>query len=136
MAPGEPIVYGINEAGSERDDAPNAHFPGSRVGQKLNLLHRLAQVIEHGRATRKQGPTAISRSDTLGRAVEQTHADRAFQIGDRSGNGGLSRVQQHRCLIHAASLYDGHENMQVVQSHATSDSIAQLHWLHITGWRY
>jgi hypothetical protein len=45
-------------------------------------------------------------------------------------------IQKRSCLAHAASLYDGHENVKVVQFHPTSDAIAQLHGGHPSQDRY
>ena len=42
MAPGEPIDDGGNEAHGPKGVASNPHFPGRRVGEKLDVLHRLA----------------------------------------------------------------------------------------------
>jgi hypothetical protein len=44
-----------------------------------------------------------------------------------AGNGGLPGVQEHCCLVHAAGLNDGHQDVKVVQLHPTSDTIAHLH---------
>src|SRR5262245_53184928 len=60
-------------------------------------------------------------------AVEQAHAERAFQFGNRAGDGGLYGVQALRCFPHAALLHDGHENVEVLQLDRSSDAIVELH---------
>ena len=99
------------------------------VGSARNSMFftRLAQVIEHGRSAIEQGATVLGRLDALRVAVEQTHANGPFQFRDRSGNGGLGRIEERGRLAHAAGLHDGHQDMEVVQLHPASDAIAQLH---------
>jgi hypothetical protein len=87
----------------------------------------LAQVIEHSRSTIEQSATVLGRLDPPGRAVDQTHANGVLQFGNRSGDGGLPGVQERCRLIHAASLHNSHEDVQVVQLHPASDTIAHLH---------
>ena len=75
----------------------------------------------------EQRAAVLGRLDTLRIAVEKAHADRVFQVRDRSGNGGLSGVQERGRLAHAAGLHHGHQHVEVVQLHPTSDAIAHLH---------
>ena len=75
IAPGKPIDDGGNKARCQEGIAPNSHFPSRRVGEKLDVLHRLAQVIEHGHSTIEQRATVRGRLYALWAAVEQAHAD-------------------------------------------------------------
>ena len=55
-----------------------------RIGQELDILHRLAQFIEHGYSAIKQGAAILRRFGAMTAAIEQPHADRMFKVGDRS----------------------------------------------------
>jgi hypothetical protein len=87
----------------------------------------LAQIIEHRRSTIEQSATVGSRLDALEAAVKQRYTDRSFQLCDGPGNGGLSGVEARGCFPHTACLRDFHQDMKVLQLHAPSDAIAQLH---------
>ena len=73
--------------------ASDPHFPSRRVGEKLDVLHALAQVVEYGRSAIEQRATVLGRLDPLAVAVEQAHAERMLQFRDRSRNVGLRRIQ-------------------------------------------
>src|SRR5712672_1619142 len=87
----------------------------------------MAQFIEYGHAAIEQGPTVIGCFDPLAVALKQPYAKRMFQFRDRPRNGGLSDAEALRRLPHAAGLHHGHEDVQVLQLHPSSDAIAQLH---------
>jgi hypothetical protein len=59
----------------------------------LDILHRLAQVVEDGRSAIEQGAAVGSRLYTLGVAVEQTHAYGSLQFRARFGDSWLSRIE-------------------------------------------
>ena len=61
---------------------PDPYFPSRRVGEKLDILESLAQVIEHGHAAIEQRATVLGRYDALPVAVQQAHAERMFQVRD------------------------------------------------------
>ena len=87
-----------------------------------NWLHHL-----YGDAATEQSLAVLRRLDALPVALEKTYAERVLQIRDRSRNRRLGRVQAPCRLPHAAELHGGHENVQVVQLHAASDPITDLH---------
>ena len=99
----------------------------ARVVKKFDVLQGLAQVIEHGCSAFKKCATVIGRRDPSGTAVEQGHANGLLQISNRSGNGGLRRVEECGGFVHAAGLNDRHQDMKVVQFHPASDAIVRLH---------
>jgi hypothetical protein len=67
------------------------------------------------------------RLGTLATAIEQPHADRLLKISNRSGDGGLCRIQHLRRFAHAAGLDDRHQNVKIVKLNPAADAIAQLH---------
>ena len=82
IALGEPIDESRNKARGQQGAASDPHFSGRGVGEKLDGLQRAAQVIEDSRPSIKQGATVFGRLDTLGVAIDQTHANGLFQFGD------------------------------------------------------
>jgi hypothetical protein len=108
IAPRKPIDDLSDEAGGKRWCAPDPHLPNRRVGKKLDIFYRLAQVIEDGGSAIEQGATVGGRLHTLGVAVEQTHAHGSLQFCDRFGNGRLGRIEEDGRLVHAAGLHDRH----------------------------
>ena len=63
--------------------ASDPHFPGRGVGEKLDVLHALAQVIEYGHPAIEQRAAILRRLDPLAVAIEQAYAERMLQFRDR-----------------------------------------------------
>src|SRR5262249_17121473 len=62
--------------------ATDPDFPSSRVGEKLDILYALLQLVERGHPLIQHGPTALGRLDALCVAVEKARADGMFQFRD------------------------------------------------------
>src|SRR5262245_26201546 len=120
----EPFYDRRNEVFGDKAGASNPHFPSSRVGEELDLLDSLAEIVKHGRPAIEQRATVFGWRDPLAVAIEQAHAERMLQFRDRSRNVGLGGVKALRRLSHGASLHYGHENVQVLQLQPASDAIA------------
>ena len=127
IAPGQAIDDSRNEACGEKWITPDPHFSGGRVCKEFNFFHALAKLIKHGDAATEQSLAVLRRLDALPVALEKTYAERVLQIRDRSRNRRLGRVQAPCRFPHAAELHGGHEDVQVVQLHAASDPITDLH---------
>src|SRR5256885_8250836 len=82
IAPGEPVDDARNEARGEKGAASDPHFASRRVGEKLDVLHALVQVIEYGCSAIEQGAAELGWLDSLRDAVEQAHAQGMFQVCD------------------------------------------------------
>jgi hypothetical protein len=67
----EPLDDGRNEGRGVNGAGSDSHFSGRWVSEKLDVLHRLVQVIEYGRSAIEQRTTVGSRRHTLGVAIEQ-----------------------------------------------------------------
>lgn len=127
VTPGEPIDHRGNEACGERRDAPDPHFSSGGIGEKLDVLHALSQVVKNRHSAIEQRPTIFGRLDPLAVAIQQSHAERMLKVCNRSRNVWLRAVEELRCLAHAAGFQNGHQDVQVLQFHPASDTIAQLH---------
>src|SRR5262245_36884827 len=82
--PGKSINNGRYEAGGQIGVASDPNFPSGWIGERLNVLHRLAQIIEYGCSTVQQGATELGRLYAERVAIEQTDTDGTLQFGDRS----------------------------------------------------
>ena len=68
-----------------------------------------------------------SRHDAMLAAIEKTHAERIFEIGDPAGHRGLGRCQAFGRLAHAAPINDGHEHPQLMQLEPPFDAVGRVH---------
>ncbi len=127
IAAGEPIDDDGNEAPGQKMGASDPDLPRRGIGEKLDGLQALPEVIEDGHAAIEQRAAAFGRFHALAVAIEQAYPHSTLQFRDRFGNGRLGRVEQGGSLVHAAGLDDSHQDMQVVQPHAVSDAITDLH---------
>ena len=64
-------------------DAADPNFAGRRVGKKFDLLDALPELIECGEPVLENRATIERGLDTLPAALEQTHAERVLEIGNR-----------------------------------------------------
>jgi hypothetical protein len=102
------LDYGRYKASSEKVATSDSHFSSSRVGEKLDILYGLTEVIKRSRSAIEQDPTVLGHFDALRVAVEQSHANSSFQFRDRPGNGGLGCIKECGRLAHVAGLHHGH----------------------------
>src|SRR5215208_7213949 len=82
MPSGKPVGNGGHKARGERGDASDPHLPRSGIGEKLDVLQALTQVVEDSRSTGEQRATELGRLDPLAVAVQQAHAKGMLQIPD------------------------------------------------------
>jgi hypothetical protein len=123
----EPTKHCGDQSANDGLVGSNPNFANGRIGKKLDVLHRLAQVVEDRQSAVEQSSTVLGWFDALAVAFEQADTNGMFQFRDRPRNGGLPGVQERGCLGHAARLHDGHQDVKVVQLQLASDTIAQLH---------
>ena len=82
--PVEPLEHRRQQAYDHGIVRADPDLADRRIGQELDVLHRLAQVIEHGHAAVEQSATVLRRFGALTAAIEQPHADRVLEVRDRS----------------------------------------------------
>jgi hypothetical protein len=128
ITPREWLDDGRDEGRGVGGAASDPNFPGCGVCEKLDVLHRLVQVVEYGRSAIEQRTTTCRRLDAAGVAIEQTYAHCAFQLRNRSGNGGLGHIENGGRLVHAAGPRDSHQDMEIAQFHVACDVFAELHF--------
>ena len=106
---------------------PDPQLAGGGIRQKVDVGNALSQFIEDYSAPLDEGVTIVRRLDPLSRAVEETHAERMFEVGDRLRDGGLRHVETTDRLAHAACSDHGHQDVEVPQLDAASQTFIPWH---------
>ena len=120
-------MQGETRATGDRVGRADADLPGRRVGQEFDVLHALAQVVEDRDAALLQCEAVGRRHDAAPPAVDQSHAERVFELGNRLGYGRLRDVEAARRLAHAAGVDQGGEDVEVAQLEATLGALVPGH---------
>src|SRR6202040_647453 len=74
-----------------------------------------------------QGAAVERRLDALRAAVEQPHAERLLEAGDRSRDDRARDRQAVGGPRHVALLDHGHEDVEVVRVEAATDAVRPVH---------
>jgi hypothetical protein len=98
-----------------------------RIGKKLDVLDPLPEFVEDGDAAPDDGTAVLRRLDSPRTALEKTHAERPFQVGDGARDRRLGRAEALRGLRHAAGLDHGHEHAHIVQLEAAFNAFDLAH---------
>src|SRR5262249_21372687 len=132
----EMLKYRRHYPRDERVSCTDPNLAYRRIGDELNVLYRLTQIVEHGGSAVEQGAAILRRLGAMTAAIKQPYGDHIFKISDRPRDSGLRGVQDLRRLAHAASLDNGHQHVKIVQFHTASDAITQQHLGHPLQYRY
>src|ERR1700745_2810632 len=99
------------------------------VGSARNSmsLTPLPEFVEDGDAAPDDGTAVLRRLHSPRAALEKTHAERTFQVGDGARDGRLGRAESLRGLRHAVCLYHGHGHAHIVQLEAAFDAFDLAH---------
>src|SRR5215831_8499714 len=74
--------------------------------------------------------TVWRRHDAAPAAVQESNAERIFQLDDRLGNSGLGDVETLRRLSHAPGFNDGQQDIEVTQFQPTLGAMVPRHESH------
>jgi len=118
---GEPLDDRRQYGGPDRLGTANSQFPDLRIGQEFDGANALLQFVERGQAALKHLATVDGGLDPSRTAIEQSHADRALEIGDDLRHRRLRDPKVLCGLRHAAALRDRHEYVQVPQLETPPD---------------
>jgi hypothetical protein len=99
----------------DRLRAADTQFARRRIGEKFDVPDPLPELVEHGEAAPDDRLAVLRRLDAPGAALEQPHAERMLEIGDRARDCRLRGAETLRRLRHAAGLDHRHEHAHVVQ---------------------
>ena len=105
----------------------NPQFSRRWIGEELNVSDTLSQFVKH-RDTTSDKRAAIRRRLYASRAaIEQTNAERMFQLRDGPRQRWLGRPELFGRLAHAARLHHRDEDADVVQLETSLDAIGLVH---------
>ena len=79
------LIKPLNDGRKNRCDgfrASDSDLPRCRVGQEFDFFDSLLQVVECRSPAFEQSTAIRSRLNALWAAIEQTYAERMFQVGD------------------------------------------------------
>ena len=93
--------------------APDPHLAHSRVGQELDLLHRLLELVEGIEPAIEQRAPVNGRLDPALTSIEQADTERIFEIGNGFRYRGLGHGKLRGSLSHAAAARDRHQDIQI-----------------------
>ena len=75
IAPREAIDDGRDEARAERRGAPDPHLARGRVGEELDVLDALPQLIEGSMAATEYGAPVFGEFDAVRISLQETHSE-------------------------------------------------------------
>ena len=78
----QPVDDGGNEMRGDGDRASDPQFSGGRIGQEIDVLHALLQLVEGDGGVIQQRARIDRGLDAARIAIEQPDAERGFYIGD------------------------------------------------------
>src|SRR5262245_16670633 len=112
------INDGQNDPFSLGRAAADPQFSRFRIGEEVDILDALLELVEDGDATLEQCTAILSWLDALRTAVQKRDAERVFQVCNCLRNGGLGHVEMIGCFAHAAHLHDSHQDIKLAQLQA------------------
>src|SRR5471032_2471145 len=89
------------------------NFTDCRIGQELDVLDALPQLIKRCIATSEQRTAVFRGFDASRAAVEQAHTERMLEFGYHLGDSGLGHSQRLSGFRHAAPLHGCEKDVQV-----------------------
>jgi hypothetical protein len=115
------------EIGRQRRRCPDAQLAKGGIGQKIDQLKSLSQIVEKSEAALIQGATVHCGLDAASVAVDQVHAEGVLKIGDRFRNRRLRHSEGHGRLAHTPGLDDGRQDIEIAQLETALDAMIQGH---------
>src|SRR5436309_3436900 len=85
MFPRQPIDAGRYDRNAKRIGSADAQLARRRIGQEVDVLNALAQIVEDRDTALLQSKTEGGRHDAASTAVNEAYAERTFQFCNRLG---------------------------------------------------
>src|SRR4051794_32927428 len=106
MLPRQAVDNWSRDRCSEWIGHSHAQLADGWVGEKLDFLHRLVQLIEHSVAAAYERRSITRYLDATRTALKQSDAEQVLHVGNSLGPRGLRHRQVTRRFRHAAALHD------------------------------
>src|SRR5262249_1213907 len=123
ILPGKLIDDGRYQACGKDRIGSNPQLPYRRVGEELDVLHGLLQLIERDETAIEKRARIDRGFDALRAAIKETHSERMFHVGNRLRNGGLRYAELRSSLAHAAASRHGEQDTEVPQLEVTAETL-------------
>ena len=123
----KPIDDGQNRPTGRILAASNPKFTRRRITQEFDVFDALSELIEHRKSTLEDDLTILRWLDSTWSTLKQADTESAFEVGDRSRNGGLRGSKALRRFVHAARLHHRHEDAHIVELQTALNAIDVVH---------
>src|SRR5260370_40898635 len=123
----EAIEDGRGQSRRHRFGASDAQFPGRGVGQELDVLYALPQLIEDRTAAGEERAAIHGRLDALWASIEEAHPERVLQIRDCLRHYRVRDGEMIGCFRNAAVLNHREQDMEVAQLKPAADAVRPFH---------
>lgn len=127
IAARELVDDGGQKTGRDAFGAADVELASLRVGEELEFLDALFDLVEDRYAAPNERLAIGRRFNAVPAAVEQAKPERLLHIGDRFRDGRLRNRELGRCSGHAAVLHDSEQDVEVAQLEAASDPVDPMH---------
>ena len=127
--PPEPLGNGRNKSRRHRLRTAKPQVANGRVGEALDVPDALAHLIEDRDPAFEQRLSVHGGPDAPRAAIEESHAERMFQFGNRLRHNRVRDRELFSCFRDAARLRHSHQHMKVSQPDAAANAICPLHLL-------
>ena len=94
-------------------EAPDPHLARSRIGEEVDLLDRLLELVECVETAREQRTAVDGRLDPALASIKQSDPECIFEVGDGLRYGRLGHRELRGRLSHAAAAGHRHEDVQI-----------------------
>ena len=108
-----------DEARAERGGAPDPHLARGRVGEELDVLDALPQLIEGSMAATEYGAPVFGEFDAVRISLQETHSEGVLQLADRARGAGSNIGTQ--VVVRAPP--DGYTLLMVVGTNAINATL-------------
>lgn len=116
------LVHNIRQQGGGQGlVAADPDLACGGIGQEVELLNSLAELVEYVGAPAKKRLAIKGGRDALWTAIQQAQADGMFEIGECLGDGRLGDRQALGGLCHAAFLGSGEQHVKIAQAQPAAD---------------
>jgi hypothetical protein len=114
----------------DRRGTTNPDFARLRVGQEIDVVDSLPELVEGGASAPEQSLAVDRGLDPARAAIEQADAEHLLQSGDDVGHGRLRQPELARRPGHAAGLDDGGQDLQIAKAQAAADAFFGVEFRH------
>jgi hypothetical protein len=122
-----PGCCGREETGRYILGTADPQLSNRRIGEGLEFLQALRQLVENGQSAPYEGTAVGSRFDAIPAAIEEAKPQFVLHFGDRPRNCRLRNRKFSRGFRHAAPRRHDKQDMQVAELETAPSQLDGLH---------